>query len=151
MRKHRLAGVVIAVLIALGACTHRSDTSHHPLGTNGAPIQLLSAESPATHGTNDPIATGTTAPNEALLRQLASQAAAELSAPLGPQALVWDIRVGQLAQRAQVNAYLSAVAQQKAEVQAFLQAVAVSRRPVPVVTPARPVTPAPPVANPLAA
>jgi hypothetical protein len=149
MRKHRLAGVVIAVLIALGTTSHRSDTSHHPPGTNGAPIQLLSAELPASHETNDPIGSGTTAANEALLRQLASQAAAELSAPFGPQALVWDIRVGQLAQRAQVNAYLSAVAQQRAEVQAYLQAVAVSRRPAP--PPARPVPPTPPVANPLAA
>jgi hypothetical protein len=118
-------------------------------------MQLLSAELPASHQTSDPIAPGTTAPNQALLRQVESQAAAELSAPLGPQALIWDIRVGQLAQRAQVDAYLSAVAQQRAEVQAYLQAVAVSRRPAPVVTPARPVTPAPATApagaNPLAA
>jgi Transglycosylase-like domain len=115
-------------------------------------MQLLSAELPASQETFDPTATGATAPNQALLRQVASQAAAELSAPFGPQALVWDIRVGQLAQRAQVNAYLSAEAQQRAQVQAYLQAVAVSRRPPPpVVTAARSATSAPPVANPLAA
>ena len=154
MRKHRLSGVVIAVLIALGTFTHRSDIPHPTSGTNRAGIQLLSAELPASHVPTDHIATGPTAVNQALLRQVASQAAADLSAPFGPQAIVWDIRIEQLAERAHVSAYLSAAAQQKAQAQAFFQAVAVIRHPVPVVTAARSVTPAPPappVGNPLAA
>ena len=46
MRKHRLLGVVIAVLIGVGALTHRSDTPHRTSGTASAGMQLASADIP---------------------------------------------------------------------------------------------------------
>jgi hypothetical protein len=139
MRKHRLAGVVIAALIGVGTFAHRPTTHHAPTGTTRAGIQLLAAELPADHvittavptvsGTPTVVPTGGTASTElrgALLHQLAGEVVTALVTPLGPQALAWDVRMEQLARQAEVNAYLGAVAANKAK--AYLDAVAVAAK-----------------------
>jgi hypothetical protein len=130
MRKHRLSGVVIATLIALGAFTQRSDVPHRTPGTDRAGMQLASARLPArpagaprrttvaTVATDAPAAT-----LHALLDEMAGHAGAVLASPFGTQALVWDVRVAQLTKRAEVSAYLAAVHQQTV-VRAYLAAMA---------------------------
>jgi hypothetical protein len=75
---------------------------------------------------------------QALLHELAGHAAANLASPFGTQALVWDVRVAQLTERAQVTAYLAAAARKQAQTQAFLAAMAANRaRSVPPATAVR--------------
>ena len=158
MRKHRISGVVIAILIGLGTFAHRSDSLHGTPGPSGAGVQLTSAELPAgvtvapasraavVHETAAVAATGRD--RQALFDLVLRRAVANLSSPFGTQALVWDVRVAQLTQRAEVTAalaadraevaaYQAAVARRQAEGDAYLKAVAARIRLVPVVAAAR--------------
>ncbi|HXQ75652.1 MAG TPA: transglycosylase family protein [Acidimicrobiales bacterium] len=151
MRKHRLSGVVIAILIGLGTFTHRSDTPHRIPGTRGAGIQLASADLPA--GRTVTAAHGPETVRHALFDLVVGQAVADLSSSFRTQAPVWDVRVAQLTQRAdvttyqatlraEVTAYLAAVTQRQAQTRAYLEAMAARPRPVPAVAAARSAPPA---------
>ena len=148
MRKHRLAGVVIAVLIGVGMFAHQPISHHAPTGGAPAGMQLLSADVPTDHAmtTDVPMVSGaaTVAPTAAtastelrgaLLHQLADHLVTALSSPLGPQALAWDVRMEQLARQAEVNAYLGVVAanQAKAKAKLEVEAVNATRHPAPPV------------------
>ncbi|MGH9019014.1 MAG: hypothetical protein ACRDY1_14780, partial [Acidimicrobiales bacterium] len=61
MRKHRLFGVVIAVLIGLGLFTQQSTGSHSSSGARGAGLQLAAATLPA-HQTAGTTPAGNQAP-----------------------------------------------------------------------------------------
>jgi|HubBroStandDraft_4_1064222.scaffolds.fasta_scaffold200967_1 hypothetical protein len=165
MRKHRLFGVVIAVLIGLGACTHRSGAPHRTPGTR-AGFQLASAALPAgadmapapTASQHDAVAADRTdagpnhtGPNGALFAVMAGHGAALLSSPFSPQTLVWDVRLAQMDERAEAVAYVTAVAQQRAMAEAYLRSLAA--HPTPARTPAATAVvraPAPVLRNPLA-
>jgi hypothetical protein len=127
MRKHRLSGVVIAALIALGAFTQRSDVLHRTPGTDRAGMQLASARLSARRA-SAPLRTtvasdAPAATLHALLDEMAGHAGADLASPFGTQALVWDVQVAQLTRRAEVSVYLAAVHKQ-AVVRAYLAAMA---------------------------
>jgi hypothetical protein len=149
MRKHRIFGVVIAVLIGLGAFTHGSKTSHRTPGADRAGIQLASAKlpvGPVNAPVDETVATNTAGGLHAdLLHQLAGQAAAELSSPFGPETLVSDIRLAELSERARTSAYLAVVAENQAEAEAKAYLVSsAANRPHP--KPAAPPRAAPPPA-----
>jgi hypothetical protein len=168
MRKHRIFGVVIAVLIGLGVFTHQSDTPHRIPGTDRAGRQLESAELTADRvvaGAHAPVVTdpsyqtGTSKHTEtsqpaatahtAFVNLVAGHAVTILSSPFGTQALVADLDIAQLNERAQVSSYLTAVAQSQAATKAYLEAVA-PRPPTPAPARAavRVATPRPAVALP---
>jgi len=150
MRKHRLFGVVIAVLIGLGAFTHRSGTVHPlpgPLpGTDRAGMQLTSADLPA-HGV-DAVVPATVATDMSTsshgpsLTLVAGHAVTVPSSPFGPAGPLWDFHFALLNERAAVIAYLGVMAQRQAMAVAYLDAAAAHRAPSPV-TAARPAPAAP--------
>ncbi len=127
MRKHRLSGVVIAVLIGLGVFAHWPDTAHRTPGTDRAGIQLASADLPAGrtaarrphHGR--PLATDRRGAAPCSIC-VAGRAVASLSSPFGTPALVWDVRVAELTQRAEGGRLRAAMAQRQAEAKAYLDA-----------------------------
>jgi hypothetical protein len=166
MRKHRLFGVVIAVLLGLGVFTHPSSTPHRSPGTDRAGVQLASAHLPAeSHqpaalgaamrsASTDALATpsassAATEPSPTVMLDLTVNAAAMVSTPFGAEALINDDRLA-TQRRVAEHAYLTALSVEHAEEDSYLQAVAVERaavkayvaslpRPRPVVTP-RPAT-----------
>jgi hypothetical protein len=146
MRKHRIFGVVIAVLIGLGVFTHRSDAAPQSSGSERAGAQFATAELSAARvgaGAHAPVVTDTsTPPNTALVNLMAGHAATILSSPFGPQALVLDFHIAQLNERAEVSVYLAAVAQNRAMTKAYLQAVAPHPKPVTAVRASAPTSPA---------
>jgi hypothetical protein len=127
MRKHRLFGVVIAVL-TLGVFIQRSDNPHPTSGTTrvGSPLASSALSSDrVTTGASAPVnsVTSTQSP-QALASLVTGHAVTILSAPFGPQAVVADTHIALMNQRVVTTAYLSAVAQHQAVVKAYLQAVA---------------------------
>ncbi len=175
MRKHRLFGVVIACLIGLGVFTQRSDTAHASPGTQRAGIQLAS---PGTQRAGIQLATPGTQragiqltavelstdragarPQRTVAADTSDSTATTPSGPaaapailstFGPQALAWDFHVAQFYERAEVSAYLTAVAQRQAALKAYLEAVTPRPAPAPP-APAVVVTPAAPTGDPWAA
>jgi hypothetical protein len=138
MRKHRLSGVVIAVLIGLGVFAHWPDTAHRTPGAGRAGIQLASADLPAGRTAAAAPTTAAALPPDAGRRALfdlvISRAVASLSSPFGTPALVWDVRVAELTQRAEGVAARAAMAQRQAETKAYFDALVAARsRPAPVV------------------
>jgi transglycosylase-like protein len=162
MRKHRLAGVVIAVLIGLGLFAQQPISHHATPGRTRAGMQLLSADVRTDHvistavptvsgpSTVAPSAAASTELRGAVLEQLANHLVTALSSPLGPQALAWDVRMEQLAHQEKVNTFLSAVVVGQAKTRAYVAAAAVaaSRRRV---APAAPTVAPVAVHDPLAA
>jgi hypothetical protein len=134
MRKHRLFGVVIAVL-TLGVFIQRSDS--HPIADTtrvGSSLTSSALSSDrVTTGAPVPVTnvTSTQSP-QALANLVTGHAVTILSAPFGPQAVVADTHIALMNQRVVTTAYLTAVAQHRAVVKAYLQAVA-PPPPVPVV------------------
>ena len=128
MRKHRLFGVVIAVLIVLGMFTQRSGTPHHTSGTERAGVPLTTAELSANRvgaSVHTTVATDTSyQATQALLDLVAGRAVMILSSPFGAQALVADTHIAQVNEQAVESAYLAAVAQKQAVAKAYLAAVA---------------------------
>ncbi len=148
MRKHRLSGVVIAVLIGLGTFTHRSDSPHRTPGTDRAGMQLASAKLPAGHGVAPVFTTVAVEPTAelhvGLLHQLGGRSATALALPFSPQVLVQDVGVVQLAERAQAQAYFTVMAQKQAALRAYLASLPVPRpRRAAPVTAARAAAPVP--------
>jgi len=139
MRKHRLSGVVIAVLIGLSTFTHRSDFPHRTPGTDRAGIQLASVRFPAGQAVAAVQVTaavqGTDELHVGLLHQLGGRSAANLSSPLGPEVLVQDLGPVQMVERAQAEAFLAVVARNQAAARAYLAALP---RPAPHPAPPRP-------------
>jgi len=153
MRKHRLSGVVIAVLIGLGTFTHRSDSPHRTPGTDRAGIQLASAKLPAGLGVAPVFTTAAVEPTAelhvGLLHQLGGRSATALAQPFSPEVLVQDVGVVQLAERAQVQAYFTVMAQKRAALRAYLASLPVPRpHPAAPVTAARAAAPVPAAAAP---
>jgi resuscitation-promoting factor RpfB len=164
MRKHRLFGVVIGVLIGLGACTHQSDTvrltsgrltsGHLISGPHHAGVPPTAAEFSADR-VGPPVQTTVAADTshttpQALLDLVAGHAVAILSSPFGPQALVADTHIALVNEQTEADAYVAAVAQQRAAVKAYLQSL--KPPPPPPAPPVRVTTaPARAVANPWAA
>jgi hypothetical protein len=146
MRKHRLSGVVIAVLIGLGTFTHRSDSPHRTPGTDRAGIQLTSATLPAGRGVAPVVTTVAVEPtaelHAGLLHQLGGRSATALALPFSPQVLVQDVGVVQLAERAQAQAYFTVLAQRHAALRAYLASLP-RPHPAPPVTAARAAAPPP--------
>jgi hypothetical protein len=128
MRKHRLFGVVIAVLIVLGMFTQRSGTPHHTSGTEGAGVPLTTAELSADRvgaSVHTTVATDTSyQATQALLDLVAGRAVMILSSPFGAQALVADTHIAQVNEQAVESAYLAGVAQKQAAAKAYLKSMA---------------------------
>jgi hypothetical protein len=144
MRKHRLFGVVIAVLIGLGLSTHRSDTAHRTSGTQHAGVPLMAAELSADRASAPVAKTGAAdashTTHQTLLNLVAGRAVVILSSPFGPQALVADTHIALVNEQTEASTYLAAVAWQRAVVKAYLQSVAPPPPPAP---PVRVTAPAP--------
>jgi hypothetical protein len=134
MRKHRISGVVIAVLVGLGPLTHRSDTSTPKPGTDRAGVQLASADviGAGVEAVETTAAADRGGAGPGVLPHLtAGRARAIMSTPFGVEALGWDVQT--LSQeRSEASAYVAAVyltaAHRRAVASAYLAAQAVAHR-----------------------